>query len=307
MNGSGGGVVGDVLTPAFIENAASQFGMDRQAHYESRMMRKQFQFQKKFAQMGIRWKVADAIAAGIHPLYALGANTISYQPSRVGGPNYQAGYSKMGQNISRAMKSMHATGRRMDAIQHRQEVARAENMELQNRLLQREISRAPAAGPSGSSWGLPGQGDVDFLDSAGNWVSAKNYEESTRPRSQHLGVEKAVAARSIAHVDEHGWLWFDPSQTASEAASEGPGQIGYWGQKWATGIKHIAIHKFPWLDIARNDRQKLRKVRKKLQRPPGSKEWHWDPGRSQWRLETKSGKFYTHRFAKFKWYGIYKY
>ena len=36
---------------------------------------KQYEMQKEFAQNGIRWKVADAKAAGIHPLAALGAQT----------------------------------------------------------------------------------------------------------------------------------------------------------------------------------------------------------------------------------------
>ena len=36
--------------------------------------------QREFAQNGIRWKVADAEAAGIHPLYALGAQTSPASP-----------------------------------------------------------------------------------------------------------------------------------------------------------------------------------------------------------------------------------
>lgn len=42
--------------------------------------REQMKLQKEFAQNGIQWKVADAKAAGLHPLYALGANTASYTP-----------------------------------------------------------------------------------------------------------------------------------------------------------------------------------------------------------------------------------
>jgi hypothetical protein len=35
-------------------------------------------YQREFAQHGIRWKVQDAIAAGIHPYYAMGAPTSSF-------------------------------------------------------------------------------------------------------------------------------------------------------------------------------------------------------------------------------------
>lgn len=52
--------------------------------------------QKEFAQEGISWKVKDAKAAGIHPLYALGASTNAYSPSFIGGQN------PMGSAISEA-------------------------------------------------------------------------------------------------------------------------------------------------------------------------------------------------------------
>lgn len=37
--------------------------------------------QREFAQMGIRWKVEDAEAAGLHPLYALGGAGAAYAPA----------------------------------------------------------------------------------------------------------------------------------------------------------------------------------------------------------------------------------
>lgn len=37
--------------------------------------------QREFAQMGLRWKVADARAAGLHPLSAIGASGASFSPS----------------------------------------------------------------------------------------------------------------------------------------------------------------------------------------------------------------------------------
>lgn len=43
--------------------------------------RMNYEQQKEFAQHGIRWKVEDAKAAGLHPLHAIGASTASYSPS----------------------------------------------------------------------------------------------------------------------------------------------------------------------------------------------------------------------------------
>lgn len=60
--------------------------------------------QREFAQNGIRWKVEDAKAAGIHPLYALGAQTNSYQPIAIDDPMGNA-LSNMGQDVSRAIQA----------------------------------------------------------------------------------------------------------------------------------------------------------------------------------------------------------
>ncbi len=59
-------------------------------------------YQKQFAQEGIRWKVDDAKAAGIHPLYALGAQTHSFAPNQITGSPLGRGIADAGQQISRA-------------------------------------------------------------------------------------------------------------------------------------------------------------------------------------------------------------
>lgn len=41
------------------------------------------ELQKEFAQHGVQWRVADAQAAGVHPLYAMGANVSSATPSSI--------------------------------------------------------------------------------------------------------------------------------------------------------------------------------------------------------------------------------
>lgn len=54
------------------------------------------------AKMGVRWRVNDAKAAGIHPLYALGAPGVG-SGAVIGGtqePNYGAAVQNLGQNLS---------------------------------------------------------------------------------------------------------------------------------------------------------------------------------------------------------------
>lgn len=66
-----------------------------------------YQRQKEFAQHGIRWKVEDAKAAGLHPLFALGGAGAAYSPS-AHIPASQSSdsaaelMSRAGQNLGRA-------------------------------------------------------------------------------------------------------------------------------------------------------------------------------------------------------------
>lgn len=63
-----------------------------------------YQHQKEFAKNGIRWKVADAKAAGLHPLAALGAQTSGYSPSAVVGDSPDFSFLRdIGQDIGRAV------------------------------------------------------------------------------------------------------------------------------------------------------------------------------------------------------------
>lgn len=56
------------------------------------------QTQREFAQSGIRWRVEDAKAAGLHPLYAIGGSGATYTPSAQ--PVFNG--AELGQNLSRA-------------------------------------------------------------------------------------------------------------------------------------------------------------------------------------------------------------
>lgn len=76
-----------------------------------------YEAQKEFAQYGIRWKVDDARAAGIHPLYALGAQTLSFAPSYVGdsslGAGISAGLQAAGSEFDRAREAKQTDAERL--------------------------------------------------------------------------------------------------------------------------------------------------------------------------------------------------
>lgn len=102
--------------------------------------------QKEFAQNGIRWKVADAKAAGLHPLAALGAQTASFTPGYVGDTGSANDYSflgEAGQQIGRAIdaKATAEERARNRAYQEKANELTLESMQLQNDAIKMDMVR----------------------------------------------------------------------------------------------------------------------------------------------------------------------
>ncbi len=156
-----------IIGGSLISGAASIFGgllgssssdkARKAAQAEAAADRK---LQKQFAKKGIRWRVEDAQAAGIHPLYAMGASIPGYTPSpaRLGGGDNSMGnaLASAGQDIGRAVSATMTQPERDLSLQR---------SALQNKLLEAQIlklTRESQTGPplpSASSGGMPGQGN----------------------------------------------------------------------------------------------------------------------------------------------------
>lgn len=111
-----------------IGGALGLIGSSQSQANAAKLNQLNYEHQKEFAQNGIRWRVADAKAAGLHPLAALGAQGASYSPSAVIGDSPDFSFLKdMGQGIDRAMDAK-ATQRE-----------RAEKEEKSNALFNEEL------------------------------------------------------------------------------------------------------------------------------------------------------------------------
>lgn len=111
-----------------IGGALGLIGSSQSQANAAKLNQLNYEHQKEFAQNGIRWRVADAKAAGLHPLAALGAQGASYSPSAVIGDSPDFSFLKdMGQDIDRAM----------DAKSTQRE--RAEKEEKSNALFNEEL------------------------------------------------------------------------------------------------------------------------------------------------------------------------
>jgi len=177
---------------ALINKSATESTNDTQMA----IAKKNIKLQKQFAQEGIRWKVADARAAGIHPLYAMGANTTSFAPVSVGTqPDYSMGnaMASMGQDLGRAIQASTTKAERLNDVGLKLQL---ENQSLQNELLRSQIIRVnreigPGL-PSNSGMGPltnNGQGDAYVLE---------NPLQRTHSAPGH-------PAQEVGKIPEIGW------------------------------------------------------------------------------------------------------
>lgn len=199
--------------------------------------------QKEFAQMGIRWKVADAKAAGIHPLYALGANTVSFSPSYIEGGTDNA-LSRMGQNlISPKARGMTIEERQLQNLSILQERERLTQMQLETIGLRKaleEVNNTPAV-PSinkgivpSNTLGIIGQDSaVDkyknpilgtsglpilnpLLDSQGRLSGPIEFKPSQVEVSSKPGIAYGVSPMETFVRDINGYYFRQPSKEVKE-------------------------------------------------------------------------------------------
>lgn len=128
---------------------------------------KQGDLQKKFAKNAIQWKVKDAEKAGIHPLYALGANTVSYNPVSVGQPDLGAMGQDIGGAIDRVSTGPEKAGGALGALA-------LERAGLENDLLRAQIARAKIniAGQVNGPVLAP-RTDTPMTDMPASWIVAR--------------------------------------------------------------------------------------------------------------------------------------
>lgn len=117
------------MLPALIAAGASLVG----GMFSDAGKKRELAQQREFAQNGVRWRVADAQAAGIHPALAMGASVPSYTPVGLGS-GMAEGLSNAGQDISRAVDATATLPEKTAASK-----LALENMGLQNDLLRAQI------------------------------------------------------------------------------------------------------------------------------------------------------------------------
>lgn len=131
IGGAVGGLLGGVGSVVGAGISGANAAAINQANYEH---------QKEFAQNGIRWRVADAKAAGLHPLAALGAQTSGYTPSAVVGDSPDFSFLRdIGQDVGRAIDAKSTAAER---AANKAKIDQGTNLELEGKALDNDYKRA---------------------------------------------------------------------------------------------------------------------------------------------------------------------
>ncbi|AXH77386.1 MAG: DNA pilot protein [Microviridae sp.] len=218
-------MVAPLVMAAIVSAIAGAAGAAANADAQRKANNRNADMQKDFAENGIQRKVADAKAAGIHPLYALGASTPqfspSYQAGDVGGPIAQSG-----QDISRALMATadSDTRRTSNATAGHMAQLQEEHMSLQNDLLRSQILRSNAQigppMPAVSYPVLPGNVDVITGDSVGPGTVKYTPHEITSGRSDYPFLNPGTVPGGAEYDFGPAGRWILPSNQASQALED---------------------------------------------------------------------------------------
>lgn len=152
--------------PALFSAGAGLLGGKMRDDASKEAADKNYAMQKEFAQNGIRWKVQDAVAAGLHPLAALGANTYQASPSFIGDSGVGAALSNAGQDISRAVSASRTQSEReFSALQLAGLRADVEGKTLDNQIRLSRLRQLSVSAPAmaGDDNFIPGQGNSPLV------------------------------------------------------------------------------------------------------------------------------------------------
>lgn len=174
----------------------------------------QMQWQKELAMMGLTMKVNDAKAAGIHPLFALGAPPASFSPISIGGSSAESGgdtisrgLSSAGQNIQRAIAATQSrAGRDVSILATERAHIENENLRKDGQIKDLQISRLRGTGQIGPSMPVPGGGvspmGVGESKGLGRYESEPPKIPETQPTAPSITAGPTVPYVTFARSGE---------------------------------------------------------------------------------------------------------
>lgn len=203
---AGASLLGGFLNRSAAKDAAAQ----QQANFD-----RNIQMQQDFAQQGIRWKVADAKAAGIHPLFALGSSGASFSPvaSTIGADTSMGtAMANAGQDLGRAINSTRTQSERVTAVSEAAQKLSLDKMSLENQLLASQIAKinqsmTPSFPASNDRFLIDGQGNakVTGIEPPKSLIQEKAMERAPSDPGRPFSEPGAITDVGYARTAQGGY------------------------------------------------------------------------------------------------------
>lgn len=306
------GAIGGAIGSIFGSKIAGRDAEDRQnaalAHsdaakaydreYNLMLSDREYERQKEFATMGIRWKRDDAVAAGLHPLAALGGGMSGYSPTAIvtgspqvnmsGGPGGDMGFGAAGEAIGRWLDDSGQNTRRAEVatqnpFERELQVLALRRAELQNQLIEGQIAAqwASVMGQPGNPPMARDAGPASVVVSpvrspmsAPRGLVEISPSKSVSAAASNAGVEAGSTPFSKEFTLGHGAKVRLPSQAASEPL-EALGPLG-----WVIGS-------------FLNGTSAFREWWKGPEGGPPDPRLEWNPWRQSWAPPSKPRKYWA--------------
>lgn len=261
LGGAAIGAAGSLLGGA-IAGSGSKEAQKIANEFNVWQLMKNEELQREFAQHGVRWRVEDAKAAGLHPLYALGAQTSGFSPVTVMAPEDRSAEFKgravaeAGQSLGRAVAAQESPEQTLVRLaQLRLMESEAEkNFALASGLRSEAVRASVTGRPDlGDPEGYV-RGDASFTRQGtleGGGIDPQRDRATYKPReiTSRSSSDPSLTAFSSPGWDMHtiakdGFSMLLPAgnsmQEALESMSESKVILGWviarnveeWGQRW---------------------------------------------------------------------------
>lgn len=182
--------------------------------------------QREFAMNGLQYRAYDAKMAGLHPLYAVGANLPTYSPTSMVGssdssPSWGDKLQNLGQGIGRAAQAYQSKDDR--AKSDLAENLALEKAKLENDLLRSNISHVnrQSVPPSINSSSLPITGQGNSIMGDGGLVEVLPSQR-TSSMVARPATEAAISPANKMFVNADGTLSIWPSSDAKQSIEDSP-------------------------------------------------------------------------------------
>jgi len=270
-----GNILGGVLSSvgSLIGNNQDQIAAQKARDQQNDISERNIALQKEFAQNGLRWKVEDAKAAGIHPLYALGASGASFSPvsqTPVSGPSMSQTLSDVGQNIGRAVGTTRTSEEKeVAALNLASAKANLDGQVIDNQIKAKTLSQMGMTQPS-----FPGSDGGNFIPGQGN---------SNQGGLVKVNPKERAASQPGRPAQEAGWV---PDVGFSRTDS---GLTPVVPSSLSESLEDDLIGKFLWRirnQIVPNFSDEGQPPRSQL--PSGADRWRWHHARQEWQPEKNS-------------------